>query len=100
MSPDNPSKKENKSKEELIKENDVYKALEAMITLEVSNLSELIKKQKSSKTKTSRQHFDKKINKKRDKVLQYMFQLDRLTKGEVQEVLAEIEKENQEEEDS
>lgn len=84
-----------KTKEDLIKETDVYKALEAMISLEVSNLTELLQKRKASKSRTAKSHYDKKIEKTRGKALKYMFQLNRLTNGEVEEVLEEIDQEKE-----
>ncbi len=82
------------SKEDLIKNSDIYKGLEAMVSLQVSELSELIAKGKSAKTKTSKKLYEKKIEKKREKILKYLFQLDKLTKGKVQDVLEELENDN------
>lgn len=76
-----------------IKKTEVYKALEAMISIEVVNLNELIGKRKDAKTKVSRELYDKKIIKVRDKTLKYMLQLNKLTGGNVEDVLKEIEQE-------
>lgn len=92
----NLSEEKNTSEEykaDLVKNTEVYKGIEAMITLQVAELSELIEKLKSAKTKTSQKLYQKKIDKKRDKILKYIFQLDKLTKGKVQEVMEELEKE-------
>ena len=92
----NLSEEKNTSEEykaDLVKNTEVYKGIEAMITLQVAELSELIEKLKSAKAKTSQKLYQKKIDKKRDKILKYIFQLDKLTKGKVQEVMEELEKE-------
>lgn len=100
MSPteENSSPQENQA--DIVKGTDIYKGIEAMVSLQVTELSELIQKLKSAKTTTARKLYQNKIDKKRAKILKYMFQLDNLTKGKVQEVLEEIGVENSVEDDS
>lgn len=94
MTPENPTKEFIDSND--VKNTDIYKAIEAMISLEITNLNEYIQKRKDSKTKTSKNIYDKRIDKIRQKILKYLFQLDSLTKGEVQKVLEEIQEEESE----
>ena len=91
MSSEKENSKSNTS--DAVKNTDVYKALEAMVSIQVTELSELIGKQQAAKSKTSQNLYAKKIEKKREKILKYLFQLDKLTNGRVEEVLDELEKE-------
>lgn len=78
-----------------VKETDVYKAIEAMISVEVTRIAEYLTKQKDAKTKTSKEHYGKKIVKAREKALKYMFQLNKLTGENVEDVLKDIEEEKE-----
>ena len=56
------------------------------LAIKLKELGKLVESHKSSKTKTKRDYLQKKINAKRDQVLQYMLEVDKVrnsdTRGE------------------
>lgn len=55
--------------------NIIYKALEKVASEEVAKLSSYVEKRTNSTSKTSREFYDKKIKKTRDKCLEYFLQM-------------------------
>lgn len=70
-------------------EEEIYEGIEAMVTLQITELGELVEKHKNSKTKTSKDLYERKIEKCRKKCLKYLFQLHKLDPEKVEEILGE-----------
>jgi len=67
----------------------VYEGIEAMVTMEITKLGELVEKRKNSKTKVSKDLYDKKIEKVRGSCLKYMFELYKLDPKKVEQLMGE-----------
>ena len=91
-------KSDSMERSERVKDTSIYKALEAMIGLEVTNLNELIGKRKNAKTLPAQRLYDKKIIKTRDKTLRLMFEFNKITGGKIDEVVKELEEDKEEKE--
>lgn len=70
------------------KDDPLYKGIEAMTTLKIKELSQLVEKRKTSKTHTAKKLYDKKIEKCRHKCRVYLLQLYQMNPEKIEELAA------------
>ena len=59
----------------------LLKTLQDTLNLKIEELGKLVESLNSAKSKTKKQYFQKKVNTKRDQVLKYMFEVEKIRKN-------------------